>query len=101
MAFTYLILNVVFIGLILVVFHRDLKRPTQTWWLSFAALLLLTLIFDSLMLSLGFFSYDTSKLLGIYIAQAPIEDFFYAILAAIVAPLLWRRFGNDKKEPIS
>jgi len=40
--------------------------------------------------------YDTSKLLGVYVGYAPIEDFFYAILAAVLVPWAWNRFGAKK-----
>lgn len=98
MAFTYLILNLIFIAGVLAFFWRSLRRPGRVWWLSFLALLLLTLVFDSLMLALGFFSYDTTKLTGIYVGLAPIEDFFYAILAAMLVPLLWKKFEPRSKE---
>jgi len=91
MAFTYLILNLVFLLAVIILFRKDIKKPTKTWWLMLAALLLLTAIFDNLMIYLGIFGYETSKTLSIYIGLAPIEDFFYAILAAILVPILWRR----------
>jgi lycopene cyclase domain-containing protein len=52
-------------------------------------LLLLTAIFDSLIVRSGIVAYTRSHILGVYIGKAPIEDFFYAVVAAILAPLLW------------
>jgi len=94
MAFTYLILNSVFFVLALALAWRSLRRPTRTWWITLGALLILTFIFDNCMILLGFFHYDTTKLLGLYIGSAPIEDFFYALLAVLIVPALWRRFST-------
>lgn len=52
-------------------------------------LVVLTAIFDSLMVALGFFDYESSKIIGVYIGKAPIEDFFYSILAVILIPSVW------------
>lgn len=87
--FTYLILNVVFIvGACLLLKIRPL-RPSKPWLIMFVSLILLTLVFDSLMIALGFFSYSPEKILGIRVGNAPIEDFFYAVLAALIIPTLW------------
>lgn len=97
MAFTYLILNLVFIAIISVVFFKYLRKPTTTWWLVFISLVTLTAIFDSLIIGAGIVGYDPTKLLGLYIGLAPIEDFFYAILAAIIVPVLWKVFQQPNK----
>ncbi len=86
---TYIILNTVFLLLILAICKVKPRKPSRAWWLMFIALITITLIFDSLMISLGFFYYEPEKILGIIIGRAPIEDFFYAILAAILIPVLW------------
>ncbi|RYF29253.1 MAG: lycopene cyclase domain-containing protein [Chloroflexi bacterium] len=56
--------------------------------------MIMTAVFDSLLIAVGIVGYDLDKILGIYIGKAPIEDFFYAILAAIIIPALWNR--NEK-----
>lgn len=96
MAFTYLILNSLFLAAVLIVFRKHLRKPTATWWLSLSALLVLTAIFDNLIIWAGIVTYNPSNLLGIYIGLAPIEDFMYAILAAILAPVLWNYYKKDK-----
>jgi len=95
MAFTYLILNIVFLAGILFVFRKHLTKPTKTWWLTLIALLILTAVFDNVMIASGFFSYTPDKILGLYIGLAPIEDFMYAVLAAILVPILWRMFSSQ------
>jgi lycopene cyclase domain-containing protein len=55
-------------------------------------------VFDSLIIAAGIVGYDTAKILGIYIGTAPIEDFMYALLAAVIVPALWKGFGlYDRK----
>jgi lycopene cyclase domain-containing protein len=98
MAYTYIILNVVFIIAVLLVFRRSIHKPTSTWWMMLAALLVLTAVFDNLIILAGIVGYDSTKLLGLYVGVAPIEDFFYAILAAILIPILWQRFGSKTQE---
>lgn len=92
MAFTYLILNIVFVACIVFLLAKRFTKPSKTWWITFAALLTLTLIFDNLAIWLGMFSYNPDLILGIHIGFAPVEDFFYALLACIVVPLLWEQF---------
>ena len=98
MAFTYLILNVLFLATVLVIFRKYLKKPTKNWWLMFAALITLTAVFDNVIIGTGFVTYDTTKILGLYIGLAPVEDFMYAILAAILIPVLLQKFSRNKSE---
>lgn len=98
MAFTYLILNCVFIAACLGALVKYIRRPSKAWWLTLLALIILTLVFDNLIIWAGIVAYDTSKLIGIYAGIAPIEDFFYAVLAVAIVPALWRFFGTTQSE---
>lgn len=100
MAYTYIILNVLFVMAVLVIFHRYIRKPSTTWWIMLAALLVLTAVFDNLIILAGIVGYDSTKLLGLYVGVAPIEDFFYAILAAILIPILWQIFDPKKQEEL-
>jgi lycopene cyclase domain-containing protein len=71
---------------------KRFSKPTKTWWITFAILLSLTLVFDNLAIWLGLFSYNPNLILGLHIIYAPIEDFIYALLACIIVPLLWDHF---------
>ncbi len=73
-----------------------IKKPTKAWWLTLAILLVLTAVFDSLIIWAGIVGYDTQKILGLYVGKAPIEDFFYAVLAVVIVPALWNLFGDKK-----
>lgn len=95
MAFTYILMNLVFMTAVLLALRKWLRRPNAAAWVTLGSLLILTLIFDNVILWAGFVEYDTSKLLGLYLGLAPIEDFFYAILAAVIIPVLW--VALDKK----
>lgn len=95
---TYLILNIVFLAIVLVVAYVIAGRIV---WNRYVALVLVVLmittaIFDSLIIASGIVGYDSDKLLGITIGVAPIEDFFYAILAGVLVPTSWHYFRKDE-----
>ena len=48
MAFTYLMLNVVFTIVIGAAFMVKVGKPSKTWWITLGAVLTLTLVFDNL-----------------------------------------------------
>ncbi len=97
MAFTYVILNIVFLLCIVGLFSAYIKKPTKAWWITLAVLLALTAVFDSIIIWAEIVGYNPAKILGISIGMAPIEDFFYAILAVILVPILWTRFKPTNK----
>jgi lycopene cyclase domain-containing protein len=92
---TYLLLNTLFIALVTLVFRIKIQRPSKKAVFVVLALLTLTAVFDSLIVSLDIVGYDTSKILGVYLGSAPIEDFFYAILSAILVPTIWNILGRS------
>ena len=61
------------------------------------ALCLLTAVFDTLMIGVGLYVYASAKILDVYIWGAPIEDFAYAIAAAVGMPVLWTVLGRRKR----
>jgi len=75
-------------------------KPTKSWWLALVALLILTAIFDSIIIGLGIVGYTPEKILGLKAGLAPVEDFFYAILAIIMVPALWNVFDTKNKKGI-
>ena len=52
-------------------------------------LVLLTIVFDNLMIAAGLFTYPEHLISGIRIGLAPIEDFSYPVAAAFLLPALW------------
>ena len=53
-------------------------------------MLILTAVFDNLIILAGIVDYDTSKLLGIYVGVVPIEDFAYTVVAVLLVPAIWK-----------
>lgn len=91
---TYLLVNLVFIALVVAVFRVRPQKPSKAVWVSLAVLLMLTALFDSLIVGFGIVGYDTEKILGIYIGKAPIEDFFYAVMALLIVIVVWKKLGD-------
>lgn len=95
---TYLVINlvvlVVVIGWLIARKQFFINRPLV---MTLATLLLATAWFDSLIIIAGIVAYDTTKLLGIFVGAAPIEDFFYALLAGLLVPAVWRMTNKERK----
>ncbi|MDJ0348548.1 lycopene cyclase domain-containing protein [Cryobacterium sp. PH29-G1] len=99
---TYLILNAVFLVVAALVAAVALLRRAISvrFVLSVSVALLLTLlltaVFDNLMIGAGLFSYDPEHISGLFIGLAPIEDFAYPLAAAILLPALWVLSGGTR-----
>lgn len=61
------------------------------------ALLLLTAVFDNVIVGTGIVAYDESLLSGIKVIYAPIEDFAYALVVVPLVALL-KDFLGAKRE---
>lgn len=92
---TYIVLNIVVLAAVWLALWQKPKRPSRPWLVTFVALLILTFVFDNLLIWLDVYSYASSKILGIHIGLAPVEDFMYVLLAAIVVPAIWHKLGVD------
>lgn len=96
---TYFVLNLVFVAMVIVFLrlHRAHINRSRAIFITLAALLILTAVFDNVIVGLNIVDYHPEKILGLYVGVAPVEDFFYAILAVIVVPAIWHRLGakND------
>ena len=57
-----------------------------------AVMLLITAIFDNVIIATGIVAYDEAKISGIKIGVAPIEDFAYTVVALLVVPTLFNVF---------
>ena len=57
-------------------------------------MLVLTAIFDNLIIFAGIVGYDEQKISGIKLGLAPIEDFSYTIVAVILVPTLFNLFAK-------
>ena len=54
-----------------------------------AVLLLMTAVFDNIMIGVGLVGYDESLISGAFIGIAPLEDFAYTVAAVVLLPSLW------------
>lgn len=91
---TYLILNSIFICIVCLTLKISRRSITKPLLLTFLVLLILTAVFDNLIILASIVNYDPSKILGIYIGKAPIEDFMYSLLAVLLLPALWNILGK-------
>ena len=91
---TYLILNLVFMLAAYAATYTGFRRPGTAVLVTLAALLVLTTVFDNVIVGMSIVGYDPAKILNIYVGMAPIEDFMYAILAVMLVPAVWHKLGK-------
>ena len=93
---TYWALNAIFLAVVAVVGIVSLiRRPRRPWLgilITLGILLLFTAVFDNVMIGVGLVGYDRALISGAFIGVAPLEDFAYAIAAAVLLPSLWMLF---------
>ena len=96
---TYALLNLIFIVPVLVVLfaYRWLVH-WGTICYTLVALLLMTAVFDNIIVGSGVVAYDNTLLTGVFIGFAPIEDFAYTLVAALLIPLTWWWLGSRVKK---
>ena len=68
---------------------RDRARLWRPALVGLCILVVFTAIFDNLMIGAGLVGYNPARISGVFIGRAPVEDFAYAIAAAILLPSLW------------
>nr|WP_154922027.1 lycopene cyclase domain-containing protein [Microbacterium testaceum] len=91
---TYPLIVLPFVALTVVVTLSTLTRPRfrermASSGLTALVLVVLTLVFDNLMIAVDLFSYPQEHLSGIKLGLAPIEDFAYPLCAAFLLPALY------------
>jgi lycopene cyclase domain-containing protein len=92
---TYLALNAAFLLVALATVGiaglrgRINRRMLAGAGVALVAVLVLTVVFDNVMIALGLFTYDPDLILGAKLGLAPVEDFGYPIAAVIGLPALW------------
>ena len=93
----YLALNLTFMltaFVILNVFVR--KTPWRILSFTLLGMLLVTSIFDNIIIGLNIVNYDSSKLSGWFIGLAPIEDFAYTVVSVLAVATIWNRLTGKK-----
>ncbi|MCG2797030.1 MAG: lycopene cyclase domain-containing protein, partial [Cellulomonas sp.] len=92
---TNLVLNLIVLGVLLVA-ALPVLRTLRPWPVigSVAVLCALTVVFDTLMIRVGLYVFDPTKILGVRLWGAPLEDFAYAVAAGLAMPVLWTVLGR-------
>jgi len=95
---SYWALNAIFLAVVAVVAIVAVLRRRAPAWLSIAitlgVLLVMTAVFDNVMIGIGLVGYDRSLISGAFIGIAPLEDFAYAIAAVVLLPSVWMLAGK-------
>jgi lycopene cyclase domain-containing protein len=95
---TNIVLNVLVLAILVGVSWRVLRRLGASALVgTLAALCVLTLVFDTLMIAADLYVYDPDKIIGVYLWGAPVEDFAYAVAAALGMPVLWTVLGDRRR----
>ena len=97
---TYWALNAIFLGAVAAVALGAVLSKRAPRWASvglvLCVVLLMTAVFDNIMIGVGLVGYDESKISGAFIGIAPLEDFAYAIAAVVLLPCLWTLSGGTR-----
>ena len=87
---TYWALNAIFLSIVVVL---DIIAFRRVRWAAIgvtaAVLLVMTAVFDNIMISVGLVAYNETLISGAFIGVAPLEDFAYAVAAIVGLPALW------------
>lgn len=65
--------------------------------LTALVLVVLTAVFDNIMIGIGLFTYPPEHLSGMRIGLAPIEDFAYPVAIAFLVPALFALFRRRRR----
>lgn len=100
---TYLLLCAAFVAVAAaiavagVLARRGGGRGHVTALVSTAVLLLvLTAVFDNVMIAAGLFDYADAQTSGVRIGRAPIEDFAYPLAGVLLLTAVWNLLGERR-----
>jgi lycopene cyclase domain-containing protein len=85
----YLTLNLIFLGLSLLALLLVPRNRWPAYLVGMLPMILITALFDNLIVAAGIVGYDPSKISGILVGMVPIEDFAYTIAAVLIVPSVW------------
>ena len=95
---TYLALNVTFMLIAFVTLNLiSRKSPWRAIGFTMLWMLLVTLVFDNVIIGLEIVGYDKAKISGILLGLAPIEDFAYTVVAVLAVSIIWTKLTKEKK----
>jgi lycopene cyclase domain-containing protein len=97
---TYWALNAIFLAAVAAVAVVAVLSKRAPRWASvglvLGIVLMMTAVFDNIMIGVGLVGYDEAKISGAFIGIAPLEDFAYAIAAVVLLPSLWCLIGGKR-----
>ena len=98
---SYWTLNAAFLGVVAcIALAAVLARRSPRWRavaISGLVVIMLTAVFDNVMIAIGLFGYNPQQISGAFIGLAPLEDFAYAIAAVVLLPALWHLLGGRRQ----
>ena len=106
---TYLLISLPFlviaiaIGLLGLPADRGARR--RRWagiGVATIALLVLTAVFDTLIIANGIVAYDDGQRIGLAVGLAPVEDFAYPLAGVLLVPAIWTladRWSRTRRRP--
>jgi lycopene cyclase domain-containing protein len=96
--YTYLALNLVFMAVAFIaVLLIGRKSPWRAIGFTLFWMVLMTLVFDNIIIGLGIVGYDSSKISGLLLGLAPIEDFSYTVVSVFLVAVIWHKFTKANK----
>ncbi|WP_062070568.1 lycopene cyclase domain-containing protein [Demequina sediminicola] len=94
---TYVILSVAVLAVIAIACAPVLRRlPARPLALTALVLIILTIVFDNVIVGLGIVDYDPELISGVLMPIAPVEDLAYAIGAVLLIPTFWELLGGKR-----
>lgn len=103
---TYLLMSLPFLGIGLIVFaigvvharrRGTARRYFSSWAATTVALLVLTAVFDNVMMAAGFFDYGTEQISGLRLGLMPVEDFLYPLAGALLLSGVWQLLSGRRE----
>ena len=101
---TYLLMSIPFLTVGLVVFllgaaharrRGSLSRYLSAWAAATTVLVILTAIFDNVMIAAGLFDFGADEVSGVRLGLMPLEDFLYPIVGALLLSGLWQLLEKE------
>jgi lycopene cyclase domain-containing protein len=72
------------------------KSPWKLISWTLLVMVLVTLIFDNVIVALGIVDYDTTKISGVLLGLVPVEDFAYTIVSVLAVSAIWHKLTKEK-----
>ncbi|MCD5345263.1 lycopene cyclase domain-containing protein [Agromyces sp. H3Y2-19a] len=97
---TYLVLSAAFLAAAIAVAAVGAPRAPRRHWEAVLAsggiLVVLTVLFDSVMIAAGLFDYGDAHIWGVRIWLAPVEDLAYPIAGVLLLSGLWNLLDGPR-----